>query len=257
MYPFSVLDPSTLMLTAIGVFTVTGLFMALAHGIRGERAYAWLAAGNLAFAIGWALTLAENVIGVNWITLPLSNMFLLLLPVMLICASLDFMRLPGIGLALIVSSPIVVTLFFVLAQTMHDQTIPGALTSSLNGAMYLGTAWIFSRYSYPRGKVVHAIIGANALIGSVFIARTTVLLFASVAPGQVSADFIDQMVYTALLVNLICALAQALCFPLLDFMRAETDHSRVSRRLSNLADRGVIAATLCPGCAPPRRASPG
>ncbi|WP_058554758.1 diguanylate cyclase [Thiohalocapsa sp. ML1] len=243
MYPFSVIDPKTLMLTAVGVFVVTGLFMALAHRIRHEHAYAWLALGNLAFAAGWALTLAEHVIGVNWITVPLSNLFLLLLPVMLICASLDFLRLPGIGFALIVTSPIVVTLFFVLAQTMHDPTIPGALTSSLNGAMYLGTAWIFSRYSYPRGSVVHAIIGANTIIGAVFIARTAVLLYASVAPSEVPHGFLEQLVYTALLVNLVCALAQALCFPLLDFMRAETDHSRVSRRLSNLGDRDSLTGT--------------
>ena len=243
MYPFSVIDPNTLMLTAIGVFFVTGLFMALAHRIRQERAYAWLAAGNLSFAIGWALTLAENVIGVNWITVPLSNIFLLLLPVMLICASLEFLRLPGIGFALIVASPIVVTLYFVLAETMHHPIIPGALTSSLDGAMYLGTAWIFSRYSYPRGSVVQAIIGANVLIGGVFIARTAVLLFASVAPEHVPSTFLVQLVYTALFVNLVCALAQALCFPLLDFMRAESDHSRVSRRLSNLADRDSLTGT--------------
>ena len=243
MYPFSVIDPNTLMLTAIGVFSVTGLFMALAHGIRNERAYAWLAAGNLSFAIGWALALAENVIGVGWITVPLSNIFLLLLPVMLICASLEFLRLPGIGFALIVSSPIVLTLYFVLAETMHHPIIPGALTSSLDGAMYLGTAWIFNRYSYPRGSVVQAIIGANVLIGAVFIARTAVLLFASVAPERVAPLFLEQLVYTALFVNLICALAQALCFPLLDFMRAESDRSRVSRRLSNLADRDSLTGT--------------
>jgi diguanylate cyclase (GGDEF)-like protein len=243
MYPFSVIDPNTLMLTAIGVFVVTGLFMALAHRIRHERAYAWLAAGNLSFAIGWALTLAEHVIGVNWLTVPLSNIFLLLLPVMLICASLAFLRLSGIGFALIVASPVVVTLFFVLAETMHHPIIPGALTSSLNGAMYLGTAWIFSRYSYPRGGVVQAIIGANMLIGAVFIARTAVLLFASVAPDRVPPVFLVQLVYTALFVNLVCALAQALCFPLLDFIRAELDHSRVSRRFSNLADRDGLTGT--------------
>lgn len=243
MYPFSVIDPNTLMLTAIGVFTVTGLFMALAHRIRQELAYVWLAAGNLAFAVGWALAAAEHVIGVSWVTVPLSNLFLLLLPVMLICASLEFLRLPGLGLALIFASPIVVTLFFVLAETMHHAIIPGALTSSLNGAMYLGTAWIFSRYSYPRGGVVQAIIGANILIGAVFIARTGVLLYASVLPERVPEAFLEQLVYTALLVNLVCALAQALCFPLLDFMRAETDHSRVSRRLSNLADRDSLTGT--------------
>jgi diguanylate cyclase (GGDEF)-like protein len=243
MYPFSVIDPNTLMLTAVGVFVVTGLFMGLAYQIRHERAYAWLAAGNFAFAIGWALTLAEHVIGVNWVTVPLSSIFLLLLPVMLICASLDFLRLPGIGFALIVASPIVVTLYFVLAETMYHAIIPGALTSSLNGAMYLGTAWIFSRYSYPRGSVAQAIIGANVTIGSVFIARTAVLLFATMAPEQVPAVFLVQLVYAALFVNLICALAQALCFPLLDFMRAQTEQSRVSRRLGNLADRDSLTGT--------------
>ncbi|MBK1631302.1 hypothetical protein CKO31_11240 [Thiohalocapsa halophila] len=243
MYPFSVIDPGTLMLTAVGVFLVTGLFMSLAHRIRHERAYAWLAAGNLAFALGWSLALAENVIGVSWVTVPLSNIFLLLLPVMLICASLAFLRLPGIGLALIVASPIVLTLYFVLAETMRHAIIPGALTSSLNGAMYLGTAWIFSRYCYPRGSVAQTIIGANMLIGAVFIARTGVLLLASVAPNRVPPVFLEQLVYAALLVNLVCALAQALCFPLLDFMRAETEHSRVSRRLSNLADRDALTGS--------------
>ena len=57
MYPFSLIDPNTLRLVAIGMFSITGLFMALAHHIRRESAYAWLAAGCLAFAIGWSLNL--------------------------------------------------------------------------------------------------------------------------------------------------------------------------------------------------------
>jgi len=237
MYPFSIIDPNTLMLIAIGVFMVTGLFMALAYQIRGERAYVWLAAGAFAFALGWSMTVAQNVIGVNLVTVPLSNLFLLLLPVMLICASLEFLRLQGIGFALITATPIVVTLFFVLRLTMEHAIIPGALTSSLNGAMYLGTAWIFSRYAYPRNTVANAIIGANMIIGAAFILRTAVLLYGTIAPHAITAEVISQLLYATLFLNLICVLAQALCFPLLDFIRTETELSRTNRRLSHLADR--------------------
>jgi diguanylate cyclase (GGDEF)-like protein len=243
MYPFSILDPGTLMLIAIGVFLVTGLFMALAHRIRGERAYVWLSAGSLAFAVGWALQLAQSVIGVNLVTIPLSSVFLLLLPVMLICASLEFLRLQGIGFALIIATPILVTLFFVLRLTMHHSVIPGALTASLNGAMYLGTAWIFNRYAHPRNALASAIIGANVVIGAVFILRTGVLLYATMLPAGIPAALIDQMVYTTLFVNLIFVLAQALCFPLLDFIRSETDLSRANRRLSHLADRDSLTGS--------------
>lgn len=237
MYPFSIIDPNTLMLIAIGVFLVTGLFMALAFQIRGERAYAWLAAGSFAFAVGWSLTVARYVIGVNLITIPLSNLFLLMLPVMLICASLTFLRLWGIGFALSVTAPILVTLFFVLRVTIDHPIIPGALTSSLNGAMYLGTAWIFNRYAYPHNRVASAIIGANLIIGAAFIARTAVLLYGTVAPSGIAPVIVDQLMYGTLFLNLICVLAQALCFPLLDFMRTESELSRTNRRLTHLADR--------------------
>jgi diguanylate cyclase (GGDEF)-like protein len=237
MYPFSIIDPNTLMLIAIGVFLVTGLFMALAFQIRGERAYVWLAAGAFAFALGWSMTVAQNVIGVNLVTVPLSNLFLLLLPVMLICASLEFLRLQGIGFALIMATPVVITLFFVLRVTMDHAIIPGALTSSLNGAMYLGTAWIFNRYAYPRNTVANAIIVANMLIGGAFILRTCVLLYGTIAPHAITAEVISQLLYATLFLNLICVLAQALCFPLLDFIRTETELSRTNRRLSHLADR--------------------
>ena len=237
MYPFSIIDANTLMLIAIGVFMFTGLFMALAYQIRGERAYVWLAAGAFAFALGWSMTVAQNVIGVNLVTVPLSNLFLLMLPVMLICASLEFLRLQGIGFALITATPIVVTLFFVLRLTMEHPIIPGALTSSLNGAMYLGTAWIFNRYAYPRNTVANAIIGANMIIGGAFILRTCVLLYGTVAPHSITPEVISQLLYATLFLNLICVLAQALCFPLLDFIRTETELSRTNRRLSHLADR--------------------
>jgi len=240
MYPFSILDANTLMLVAVGVFTTTGLFMALAYGIRNERSYLWLSAGTLGFAIGWSLQLAQYVIGVNLVTIPLSHLFLLLLPITLICASLEFLKLQGSVFALILTTPILVTLFFILRITMHHEVIPGALTASLNGAMYLATAWIFKRYSYPQNSVSQAIIGANVVIGAVFILRTTVLLYATVFPQGIPPELIGEMVYSTLFVNLVFVLAQALCFPLLDFMRSQKDLSRANRRLSHLADRDSL-----------------
>jgi diguanylate cyclase (GGDEF)-like protein len=240
MYPFSILDANTLMLVAVGVFTTTGLFMALAYRIREERAYLWLSAGTLAFAIGWSLQLSQYVIGINLITIPLSHLFLLLLPIALICASLDFLKLQGMIFALIITTPLLVTLFFILRITMHHEVIPGALTASLNGAMYLATAWIFKGYSYPHNAMTRAIIGANVVIGAFFILRTAVLLYATVLPQGVSPEFINEMVYTTLFVNLVCVLAQALCFPLLDLMRSQSDLSRVNRHLSHVADRDIL-----------------
>ena len=243
MYPFSLIDPNTLRLIAIGMFSIMGLFMALAHRIRGEAAYAWLAGGCLAFAIGWALNASEYVFGTNIWTVPLSHVLLLLLPVSLICASISFLRLQSLGAALIISTPILVTTFFILRVTMHHEIVPNALTSSLNGAMYLGTAWIFNRFAQPDNTVAKTIIAANMITGAAFIARTAMLLYATLAPDSMSTEVIAELLYTTLFVNLMCALAQALCFPLLDFMRTEQELSLSNQHLANLADRDHLTET--------------
>jgi diguanylate cyclase (GGDEF)-like protein len=237
VYPFSLIDPGTLQLIAIGMFLITALFMTLAYRIRDEAAYAWLAGGCAAFSIGWALNASEYVFGTTVWTVPLSHLFLLLLPVALICASISFLRLQGIGAALIMSAPILVTTFFILRVTMHHDIIPSALTSSLNGAMYLGTAWIFNRYAQPANSVAKAIIAANMITGAAFIARTAVLLYGTLAPDAITPEVVRQLLYTTLFINLMCALGQSLCFPLLDFMRSEEALSRTNQHLARLADR--------------------
>lgn len=244
MYPFSLIDPDTLRLIAIGMFSIMGLFMALAHRIRGEAAYAWLAGGCLAFAIGWALNASEYVFGTNLWTVPLSHLFLLLLPISLICASISFLRLQSLGAALIISAPILVTTFFLLRVTMHHEIVPNALTSSLNGAMYLGTAWIFNRFAQPVNTVAKTIIAANMITGAAFITRTGVLLYGTLAPDAITPDVTAELLYTTLFINLMCALAQALCFPLLDFMRTEQELSLTNKHLAKLADRDHLTETF-------------
>lgn len=240
MYPFSLIDPGTVQLIAIGMFSITGLFMALAYRIRAEAAYAWLAGGCLAFALGWALNVAGYVHGANLWTVPLAHLLLLLLPTALICASISFLRLQGTGIALIISAPILITTFFLLRVTMHHEIIPSALTSSLNGAMYLGTAWIFNRYAQPASSVAKVIIAANMITGAAFISRTAVLLYGTVAPHAITPDIVSQLLYTTLFINLMCALGQSLCFPLLDFMRSEEILSRTNQHLARLADRDPL-----------------
>lgn len=240
MYRFSLIDPQTLLLVSIAVFSLTGMFMAVAAHIRKERAYAWLAVGALCFAVGWALTLSRSVIGITVLTLPAAEVSLLLLPVFLLCATLDFLRRPGIRGVLIGAVPLLIGVFWLLMLYMDNQVVPGAMTSSLNAACYLGTARLFHKHAYPNNLVGGIIIAAVVIVGTAFILRTTFLMYGVAIPSTLDADTHNQLVYNTLLVNLMGIFLLSLCFPLFDFLRVQNSLESVNSQLTQLAERDPL-----------------
>ncbi len=240
MYPFSLIEPRTLLLVAIIVFALTGLFMAMAARIRKERAYAWLAVGALSFAIGWSLTLSQSVYGITLLTLPLAELFLLLLPIFLLCAALDILRRPGIRRVLLGAVPLLLAVFWLLTHFIDNDLVPGAMTSSLNAACYLATALLFYKHAYPNNGVGNMIIGALVVVGTAFILRTTFLMYGVAIPSGLGADAHNQLIYGTLLVNLMGIFMVSLCFPLFDFLRVQTSLESANGELMRLAERDPL-----------------
>ena len=240
MYPFSLIDPPTLLLVSIAVFTLTGIFMAIAARIRGERAYTWLAMGALAFAGGWALNLSQWVYGLTIVTMPAAEILLLILPVFLLCATLDFLRLPGLGPTLAGTAVLLVAVFWILVVFIDNKTVPGAMTSSLNGALYLAVARLFWVHAYPNNVIGSLIIGAIVIIGTAFILRTVFLMYGLVFTDTLGPDLRKEVLYTMLLIDLMGIFMLALSFPLFDFLRTESSLHHANARLTQLAERDPL-----------------
>lgn len=240
MYPFSLIDPPTLLLVSVSVFTLTGVFLAIAGHIRRERAYGWLAVGALAFAAGWALNLSQYVYGITLITLPVAEVLVLLLPLCLLCATIDFLRLPGLRLTLVGAAVTLALTFWMLVVFIDDETVPGAMTSSLNGAAYLAVARLFYRNAYPNNLIGGIIIGAIVIIGTAFILRTVFLMYGVAVSDALGPALRRQVLYTMLLIDLMGIFMLALCFPLFDFVRTETVLSSANAQLTQLAERDPL-----------------
>ncbi|WP_295454861.1 GGDEF domain-containing protein [uncultured Thiodictyon sp.] len=243
MYPFSLIDPPTLLLVSIAVFTLTGIFMAIAGRIRGERAYTWLSVGALAFATGWALNLSQYVYGVTVVTLPVAEILLLMLPLCLLCATIEFLRLPGLGLTLLGSAVTLTLAFWVLVVFIDNETVPGAMTSSLNGAAYLAVARLFYIHAYPHNLIGGIIIGAIVIIGTAFILRTIFLMYGVAVSDALGPELRRQVLYAMLLIDLMGIFMLALCFPLFDFVRTETILHSTNAQLTQLAERDPLTGT--------------
>ncbi|WP_295388986.1 GGDEF domain-containing protein [uncultured Thiodictyon sp.] len=244
MYPFSLIDPPTLLLVSIAVFTLTGVFMAIAGHIRGERAYNWLSVGALAFATGWALNLSQYVYGITTVTMPVAEILLLMLPLCLLCATLEFLRLPGLGLTLLGSAVTLALAFWVLVVFIDNETVPGAMTSSLNGAAYLAVARLFYVHAYPQNLIGNIIIGAIVIIGTAFILRTVFLMYGVAVSDALGPELRRQVLYTMLLLDLMGIFMLALCFPLFDFVRTETSLHSTNAQLTQLAERDALTGTF-------------
>ncbi len=240
MYPFSLIDPPTLLLVSIMVFALTGVFMAIAARIRQERAYTWLALGALAFAAGWALNLSQWVYGLTLLTMPAAEILLLVFPIFLLCATLDFLRLPGIAQTLSAAALALAFVFWVLVVFIDNDTVPGAMTSSLNGALYLVIARLFYAHAYPHNLIGGIIIGTIVIIGTAFILRTVFLMYGLVFTDTLGPELRKQVLYTMLLIDLMGIFSLALCFPLFDFLRAETNLHAANTILTRLSERDPL-----------------
>lgn len=237
MYPFSLIEPRTLLLISIGVFSLSGLFMAIAFLIRRETAYAWLAVGSWAFAVGWSLDLAQFVVGTTLLTGPVAQLLVLLYPLLLIFASLSFLRLDGFVRTLWMAAFTLPLLFVFLLFNMDNEAMSAAATSSLSGVYFLTTAQLFHRYAYPRSMVSQFLVAATVVVGTALMLHTVFQFYGLLFSHLVSTQLTSQLLYTTLFIALLSALAQALCFPLMDFLRTESTLADANRRLTDLAER--------------------
>jgi len=240
VYPFSLIDPTTLLLVSVGVFSLTALFMALAARIRGERAYGWLAVGAVAFAAGWALNLAQHHDGNTPVSLATAEILLLLFPVFLLCATLDLLRLQGVPLVLTGAFGVLALVFWLVVTFINEEAMPGAMTSSLNGACYLATARIFYVHAYPNNTIGQLIIGTIVIVGTAFLLRTVFLMYGTVIPQNLSPETHSQILYTMLLVDLLGIFMLAMCFPLFDFLRTEEALAFANAQLTQFAERDPL-----------------
>jgi hypothetical protein len=153
-----VIELKTLIVFIVPLFVLKWLFLMFTFRIRRQPFLQWLAYGCLFFAMGWLLFLLRFEYGINVLTLPLANVFILLLPLSLAFSVLSFLRVPYSKRALLTTFMVLVLTFLVLLRIMHETWAPGVYTSILNGVLYIIPGYLFLKLARPRPFIVWVII---------------------------------------------------------------------------------------------------
>jgi diguanylate cyclase (GGDEF)-like protein len=234
----------SLIVFAILNFIVNGGFLILVFRIRRQSLFKCLAYGCFAFSIGWLLFLSRFTYGINLITLPLANLFILLMPITLIfsIAALLKIRVPSEYIFTIIF--VLTATFLILAWAMHDQWIPGIYTSILNGFFYLYAGFLLFKYTVSKNPLIWTILLLNLLTFILLALRAAVLTFGWLYPEVVDENLLSRFLVTALLFNIMCINAQVLCFPVINFMETHNDLLIANKKLEELSNKDELTGLL-------------
>ncbi|BAH75264.1 GGDEF domain protein [Solidesulfovibrio magneticus RS-1] len=175
--------------------------------------------------------------GINLVSLPIANLCIFSLPIFIALSVFSLARQPPtLRFSLTVAS-IFAFSFGVLALTMHDKHLPGIYTSAINGALYLYAALQIIRKTRPHNAVVWSMHGFCLLLASTLFIRAAILCAGWLSPGSALDAIGPELTAIVLFGNMLCLDALILCFPLLDFMDAQ---SRLSQATQEIIERSKI-----------------
>lgn len=238
------IDLKTLIWLTALLFTIKGAFLIFICQIRHQIFLKWLAWGCLFFALGWFLFFFRFEYGINLITLPLANIFILLMPVCLIVSIFSFLRIPRPKIYFPITLSILGFTFLFLADKMHSKFIPGLYSSSINAFFYIVAGFLLIKLAHPKKPIIWTIITLNFLMALVLLTRSVLLTLGWLYPGLISDILSTKLLTIALAFNLLCIDAQILCFPILDFMAAQHDLTIANQKLEELSYRDELTGLL-------------
>lgn len=238
------IDLKSLIVFTILNFLVNGGFLCLVLRVRQQALLRWLAYGCLSFSVGWLLFFSRFTYGINLITLPLANIFILLMPIALTLSVADLLkfRLPRLYFSIVIF--ILSATFLILTWGMHDPWFPGIYTSILNGLFYLYSGFLLFKYATPKNAIIWTIWVLNLLTFSLLMLRSTVLVSGWLYPEAVDENLITRGLTTTLLFNIICINAQVLCFPALNFIEIQRDLLIANQKLQELSNKDELTGLL-------------
>jgi len=235
-----IIHPRTLIYFTIFIFTFKGLFLTLAFRSSRQPFLRWLALACFSFALGWLMFAGRFWFGINPITLPLANALLLLLPILMTVSVLSFFQKKLIKSQVRTIFLILGLVFVGLTCTMHYGFMSGILSSTFSGFVYCVVAKILSRYLYFRRSIIALFIALNLVLGITLLAKGGLLTFYELYPKLLPERVVTELLSMSLFLNLICVDAQILGFPILYFMKAQSDLEHTNRQLQILSQRDEL-----------------
>ncbi|CDM98016.1 MULTISPECIES: GGDEF domain-containing protein [Limnospira] len=238
----------TLVLTTALNFTANGVFLIAFFKVRNHDFLKWMAYGCFSFALGCLLLFLRFSYGVNVYTLPLSNIFLALMPICLTHSILIFLD-KSINrkihkLYLIIALSVLVFSLIFLISIMHHKWIPGIYTSALNAILYLIPGLIVLREPVRRNTIIRIMLWLDLMLFIVLIARTLILLNFCLSPSTDDTISNFHMMGLLLFLTIPCVNAQTLCFPVLDFMETYRELLVANKKLEQLATVDELTGLL-------------
>jgi diguanylate cyclase (GGDEF)-like protein len=237
-------DLKSLIVFTILNFLVNGGFLFLVFRVRRQVLLKWQAYGCLSFSAGWFLYLLRFIYGINLVTLPLANIFILLMPMALTysVAKLLKIRLPERYFWVITIT--LSATFIVLSRTMQHPWIPGIYTSILNGVFYFYSGFLLFKYSTPRNATTWTIWSLTLLTSFFLLTRSIVLTVGWLYPDSLDETLMNGLLTTTLLFNIMGVNAQVLCFPILNFMESQRDLLIANQKLEELSNKDDLTGLL-------------
>lgn len=244
MLPLPPIDLKTLILLTIFFFGVNGIFLRLVHRSTRQAHFKYLALGCFSFALGWGLYALRFAHGINLLSLPLANIFLLLLPISLLWSTLSFAGIRPSRLHVRSIRAMLLGMFVVLVLAMNDPWIPGMVTSVVHGFFYVLSGVLLMRYAQSVSLMVRLILGLNLFMALIILARSAILWLGWQYPGAIAGPGTAQLLAFTLFFNIICLYAQVLCFPVLHFIASEKTLSTANQKLESLSSIDPLTGLL-------------
>jgi hypothetical protein len=237
-------DLKSLIVFTILNFLVNGGFLFLVFRVRHQVLFKWQTYGCLSFSTGWFLYLLRFVYGINLVTLPLANIFILLMPIALTysVAKLLKIRLPELYFWVIIIT--LSATFIILSRTMQHPWIPGIYASIINGVFYFYSGFLLFKYSTPRNATTWTIWSLTLLTSFFLLTRSIVLTVEWLYPDSLDETLMTGLLTTTLLFNIMGVNAQVLCFPILNFLESQRDLLIANQKLEELSNKDDLTGLL-------------
>ncbi|MFA6022059.1 MAG: GGDEF domain-containing protein [Rhodospirillales bacterium] len=215
-------DLRTILVMTIFVFAIQGFFLFQLYRIKRRRAFAILALGCAAFSAGFVCYFLRPYIGLNWLTVPVANLLILVYPVFLLLTLMECYAIPQAYRAVLWALPGIVGLLYVCSVHMQEGLLVVIVASAINGLFYLVVAGFTARYLPMNEPSMRMTLASNLVLAVTLFGRAGVglVMDMGVAPAAMAPSLAVWLSYT-LLIALFCLSTQIYGLPLQEFTRSE------------------------------------
>lgn len=215
-------DLPTILVMTIFVFATQAFFLAQLYRIKRRRAFAYLAIGCAAFALGFLCYFLRPWLGRNLLTVPVADLLITAYPVLLLVTLMECHGVARPHRAFLWSLPAIAVMMYTTTVYLSDGLLAVIVVSAVDGLFYLFVAGYIVRRLPLAGPGMMLTFASNLILAVALFGRTGValVLYHGMASPEQAPVLAIWLSYT-LLVALFCLSAQIYGLPLQEFTRSE------------------------------------